>query len=126
MGRAKDFFSNFVLKTAGILCVFQGFYKQKLGKKIRPEREKELLEVPPIKTASVSSRDRGGLCGTTLVPLAGHSKRDNGREPALPTDFCSEGCYRVIFPRHVTVSQRPTALCTQRTWYSSLSLQLSI
>ena len=25
LGRAKDFFSDFVLKTAGILCVFQGF-----------------------------------------------------------------------------------------------------
>ncbi len=46
MGRAKDFFSNFVLKTAGILCVFQGFHKQKLGKKICPERKKELLELP--------------------------------------------------------------------------------
>ena len=46
MGRAKDFFSNFVLKTAGILYVFQGFHKQKLRKKIRPKRKKELLEVP--------------------------------------------------------------------------------
>jgi hypothetical protein len=41
MGPAQDFFSNFVLKTAGILCVFQGFQKQKLGKKIRPEHKKE-------------------------------------------------------------------------------------
>jgi len=32
---ARDFDSNFVLKTAGILYVFQGFYKQKLGQKIR-------------------------------------------------------------------------------------------
>jgi len=32
---ARDFDANFVLKTAGILYVFQGFYKQKLGQKIR-------------------------------------------------------------------------------------------
>ena len=31
---ARDFSSDFVFKTAGILDVFQGFYKQKLGKKI--------------------------------------------------------------------------------------------
>ena len=46
MGWAKDFSSNFVLKIAGILYVFQDFYKQKLEKKIRPERKKEFLEVP--------------------------------------------------------------------------------
>ena len=32
---AKDFVSDFVFKTAGILYVFQGFDKQKLGQKIR-------------------------------------------------------------------------------------------
>ena len=46
MGWAKDFSSNFVLKIAGILYVFQDFYKQKLEKKIRPEHKKEFLEVP--------------------------------------------------------------------------------
>jgi hypothetical protein len=32
---AKDFVSDFVFKTAGILYVFQGFDKQKLGQKNR-------------------------------------------------------------------------------------------
>ena len=32
---ARDFSSDFVLNTAGILDVFQGFDKQKLGEKIR-------------------------------------------------------------------------------------------
>ena len=30
----RDFGSNFVLKIAGILCVLQYFYKQKLGQKV--------------------------------------------------------------------------------------------
>ena len=54
MDRAKDFFSNFALETAGILCVFQGFHKQKLGKKIRPVHKKELLVVPLKKTGGTN------------------------------------------------------------------------
>ena len=42
---AKDFSSNFALKAAGILCVFQGFHKRKLGEKIRPERKKVIVRV---------------------------------------------------------------------------------
>jgi hypothetical protein len=58
VSRAKDFFSNFALKTAGILCVFQGFYKQKLGKKIRPEHKKEFLDAPPISISVKGCDDR--------------------------------------------------------------------
>ena len=32
---SEDFWFRFVLKAPGILCVFQGFYKQKLGQKDR-------------------------------------------------------------------------------------------
>ena len=46
MDWARDFDSNFVLKTEGILDVFQDFYKQKLEQKNRPRRKKEFLEVP--------------------------------------------------------------------------------
>ena len=63
MGWAKDFSSNFVLKIAGILYVFQDFYKQKLEKKIRPERKKEFLEVPSNLSHSLSVDGcRGGSC----------------------------------------------------------------
>ena len=34
-GMARDFVPNLALKPAGILCVFQGLHKQKLGQKIR-------------------------------------------------------------------------------------------
>ena len=44
----KDFVSNFVLKIAGILDVFQDFYKQKLGQKIGHFAKREFLEVPYI------------------------------------------------------------------------------
>jgi hypothetical protein len=58
-GWAKDFFSNSALKTAGILCVFQGFHKQKLGKKIRPERKRQFLEVAHTKKPPLNC-SRGG------------------------------------------------------------------
>ena len=32
-GEARDFGSDFPMRTAGILCVFQGFHKGKLGRK---------------------------------------------------------------------------------------------
>ena len=42
----RDFVSNFVLKIAGILDVFQDFYKQKLEQKIGHFAKREFLEVP--------------------------------------------------------------------------------
>jgi hypothetical protein len=42
----RDFASDFVLKAAGILYVFQGFYKQKLEQKIGHFAEREFLDVP--------------------------------------------------------------------------------
>ena len=62
MGWAKDFSSNFVLKIAGILYVFQDFYKQKLEKKIRPERKKEFLEVPFKSIAGAKDPDSKTRC----------------------------------------------------------------
>ena len=46
MDWARDFDSNIVLKIAGILDVFQDFYRQKLEQKNRPRHKKEFLEVP--------------------------------------------------------------------------------
>jgi hypothetical protein len=42
----RDFVSDFVLKTEGILDVFQGFYKQKLERKSGHFAKREFLEVP--------------------------------------------------------------------------------
>jgi len=44
-----------VLKTAGILYVFQGFYKQKLGQKIASLAEREFLEVPVVAYTAIFS-----------------------------------------------------------------------
>ena len=43
---ARDFSSDFVFKTARILDVFQGFDKQKLGKKIRQMPMAIYSEIP--------------------------------------------------------------------------------
>ena len=43
---ARDFSSDFVFKTAGILDVFQGFDKQKLGEKIRQMPMAIYSEIP--------------------------------------------------------------------------------
>ena len=42
----RNFASNYVVKTAGILDVFQGFYKHKLEQKNGHFAEREFLEVP--------------------------------------------------------------------------------
>ena len=42
----REFVSNFVLKIAGILDVFQDFYKQKFKQKIGHFAKREFLEVP--------------------------------------------------------------------------------
>jgi hypothetical protein len=46
MDWARDFDSNIVLKIAGILDVFQDFYRQKLEQKNRPRHKKEFIEEP--------------------------------------------------------------------------------
>ena len=43
---ARDFSSDFVFKTAGILDVFQGFDKQKLGEKIHQMPMAIYSEIP--------------------------------------------------------------------------------
>ena len=43
---ARDFSSDFMFKTAGILDVFQGFDKQKLGEKIRQMPMAIYSEIP--------------------------------------------------------------------------------
>ena len=45
---AHRFCSKFCVKTAGILDVFQGFYKKKLGEKVASLAEREFLEVPNL------------------------------------------------------------------------------
>ncbi len=43
---ARDFVSDFLLKSAGILCVCQGFYKEKLEQKIRHQPKAFFIIVP--------------------------------------------------------------------------------
>ena len=67
---ARDFDSNFVLKTAGILYVFQGFYKQKLGRKIR-QLPKTIESVFPLAELDNDFGD------------AGQEQGNNGRQEHL-------------------------------------------
>lgn len=53
---ARDFSSDFVFKTAGILDVFQGFYKHKLEQKNGHFAEREFLEVPHYFRGHISLR----------------------------------------------------------------------
>ena len=48
---ARDFSPDFVFKTAGILDVFQGFDKQKLGQKIRQMPMAIYSEIPGARQA---------------------------------------------------------------------------
>jgi hypothetical protein len=50
---AEKFCHKFCVKTAGILCVFQGFFKQKLGRKGRHSAGREFLEVPFIMVCGI-------------------------------------------------------------------------